>query len=134
MAYIYIYIIKYGEFPLMPRNDYLYMLNTIFISPCSVGNSLTGSTISTLLTIACNWWSNPHSDLVKRKSSAHEHKNGQQFSLGASRLLFIIKISLAKHTLETLRFYSMTIFSYILSVHNYIAISKYVLSESELKH
>nr|AFK47279.1 unknown [Lotus japonicus] len=42
---------------------HLYMLNIVFISPYPVRNSLASSTISTLLTVTCNWVSNPHSDL-----------------------------------------------------------------------
>lgn len=45
------------------------MFHTLLISPNPVGNSLTSSTISTLLAITCNWGSNPPSDLIQRKSN-----------------------------------------------------------------
>lgn len=57
----------------MMINNYLHMLNAIFISPYLVGNSLTSSTVPALLTIACDRGSNPYFNLVQSKSTAISH-------------------------------------------------------------
>lgn len=56
---------------LMSVRSYLYMLNTIFIGPCPIWNSLTSSAISTFLAIARNWVSNSHPNLMHKENLNH---------------------------------------------------------------
>lgn len=59
------------NFVMSVRSYYLYMLNTIFVGPCPIWNSLTSSAISTFLAIARNWGSNSHPNLTHIENLNH---------------------------------------------------------------